>query len=60
MKYLNFWVDYNANCIEINIEGLEDGYFGNYWINGEYAKIEKDKIIWRGKVYDKQDDQENE
>ncbi len=55
-----FWVDYNANCIEINIEGLEDGYFGNYWINGEYAKIEKDKIIWRGKVYDKQNDQESE
>jgi len=43
----------DVNYVEINIVSIDDDYFGRYDINGEYAKVDGDKIVWRGKIFEK-------
>jgi hypothetical protein len=43
----------NTNILHIAIPNLTNSYFARYLINGEYAKIEKNKIIWRNREYKK-------
>ena len=43
----------NTNVLVVEIPDLTNSYFARYFINEEYAKVEKDKIIWRGRVYEK-------
>jgi hypothetical protein len=40
----------------ITIPLLTNSYFARYYIDGEYAKVEKDKIIWRNREYIKVSD----
>lgn len=49
--------DKKANSLLINIPDLTNNYFAQYFINGEYAKIEKDKLLWRNRVYYKLSDE---
>ena len=39
--------------VEITVNGIDDSYFGRYYINGEYAKVTGDKIFWRGHIFEK-------
>ena len=43
----------DTNVLIVEIPDLTNSYFARYFINEEYAKVEKDKIIWRGRVYEK-------
>lgn len=43
--------DRNSNSLLITIPQLTNSYFACYNIDGEYAKVEKDKIIWRNRKY---------
>jgi len=42
-----------TNFLQIKIPNLTNSYYAHYPINGEYAKIEKDKIVWRNKEFKK-------
>ncbi|MDP4278267.1 MAG: hypothetical protein Q8914_11650 [Bacteroidota bacterium] len=46
----------NSNSLLITIPRLTNSYFACYYIDGEYAKIENDKIIWRNRAYIKVSD----
>ncbi|MCL2312660.1 MAG: hypothetical protein FWC41_09300 [Firmicutes bacterium] len=43
----------DTNVLIVEIPDLTNSYFARYFINEEYAKVEKDKIIWRGRVYER-------
>ena len=41
------------NRIDIEIPNLDDGYFGRYYVNGDYVRVVGDKLYWRGRVFEK-------
>lgn len=43
----------NTNTLRINIPNLTNSYFARYFIDREYVKVEKNKIIWRNREYRK-------
>lgn len=43
----------SCNSLIISIPGLTNSYFARYFIDGEYVKIENNKIIWRNREYRK-------
>lgn len=47
-------IEQDINSIEIIIPMFNPGYFGKYSVNGEYAEIDGNKIVWRGRVFTKQ------
>lgn len=57
IAFLNFpWYEFknkNTNTLLITIPNLTNSYYARYLIDREYIKIEKDKIIWRNRVYKK-------
>ena len=52
-------IENNINSIDIKIPWLDQNYFDMYSINGEYVKIEGDKIIWRGQIFEKSHDEQD-
>ena len=55
-------------CFEINnsikdtdiiIQDLDDDYFGQYYVNGDYVRVEGDRLYWRGRVFEKSYDPED-
>lgn len=40
-----------TNSLLITIPKLTNSYFARYVIDGDYVKVEKDRIIWRNRVY---------
>jgi len=60
--YYNSYIEYSIpyevlgdsiNNVAITVTNFDDAYFGRNEINGEYVKIEDDKLIWRGRTYTK-------
>ncbi len=51
-----YFKDKKTNFLQITIPNLTNSYYARYFINGEYAKIEKNKIIWRNREYKKVSD----
>jgi|WetSurMetagenome_2_1015567.scaffolds.fasta_scaffold241658_1 hypothetical protein len=47
----------NTNSLLINIPELTNSYFARYFIDGEYVRVETDKIIWRNREYRKISDE---
>lgn len=43
----------NINNVYIEIKNLSRNYFEMYSVDGEYAKIEDDRIVWRGQIFKK-------
>lgn len=43
----------NTNNLRINIPNLTNSYFAQYFIDREYAKVEKNRIVWRNREYRK-------
>lgn len=43
----------NLNLLNVTIPNLTNSYYARYYIDGEYAKIEGNKIIWRNREYEK-------
>ena len=53
-----YFTDYNLksrknNSLLVTIPKLTNSYFARYYIDGEYAKVEKNRIIWRNREYRK-------
>ena len=46
-------VNEGVGTIEFNVPELSCFYFIYYVANGEYVRVKKDKIIWRGRVFDR-------
>lgn len=46
----------DTNSLLITIPDLTNSYYAHYIINGDYVKVEKDKIIWRNREYRKVSD----
>lgn len=49
----------NINDIYIDIPALDAGFWGRYYINGEYIKVEENKIVWRGRTFYKNTSKES-
>ena len=41
------------NRIDITIPYLDNYFFGRYYVDGDYVRIEDDKLYWRGRVFEK-------
>ena len=54
-------IDYNGSGenIYIDIPALDAGFWGRYYINGEYVKVEENKIVWRGRTFYKNTSKES-
>ena len=57
IKYARVSIDVNLeemeNFIEIKIPALTNNYFDRYYIEGEYAEIRENTIIWKGITFTK-------
>lgn len=53
------YIDANANNVEIISHNLDDGYFSRYYVNGDYVRVEGDRLYWRGRVFEKSYDPED-
>jgi len=40
-----------AKDIQIVIPGIDDDFFGRYYVNGDYVRVDGDKLYWRGRVF---------
>ena len=52
-------IAHGINRIDIEIPNLDDGYFGRYYVNGDYVRVVGDKLYWRGRVFEKSYDPED-
>lgn len=43
-----------TNFIEVDMPTMDNSYFQKYYINGEYARVLGNKIIWKGRTFIKQ------
>lgn len=51
-----FTIEENTNEIVFNIPAIDNSFFETYYVKGEYAKITKDTITWKGNRYVRCDD----
>jgi hypothetical protein len=50
---VDYAIDNGMNYIEIRIPAMNDSFFETYYIEGDYARIVGDNIIWKGEIYRK-------
>ncbi|SHF03278.1 hypothetical protein [Dysgonomonas macrotermitis] len=50
---IEYSIEKNINCIDINIPTIDNSFFEKYYIKGDYARIVNDSIIWKGEIYKK-------
>lgn len=48
---VEYEIEKGINHIMITISAIDDSFFEKYYIKGEYAKISKDSITWKGDVF---------
>ena len=57
IAFCNFpWYEFknnNTNSLVISIPNLTNSYYARYFIDGEYLKVDDNKIIWRNREYKK-------
>lgn len=46
-------IEKGINCIKIELPALDDSFFERFFIKGEYAKISKSSIVWKGETFKK-------
>jgi hypothetical protein len=47
----HYIIEKNINRIDIEIPAIKDDFFEKYYVKGEYAKVSKDTITWKGDVF---------
>ena len=52
-SYQEYRIEKNINHISIEIPAIDDSFFEQYFIKGEYARIKKGAIIWKGEIFKK-------
>lgn len=50
---VGFFIEQDVNYVEIEIPFIDNSFFEEYCVKGEYARIEKDTITWKGERYKK-------
>lgn len=50
---IDYEIESGMNYIEIKIPAMTDSFFETYYIEGDYAQVINDSIIWKGVVYKK-------
>lgn len=53
-SFQEFQIEKNANHIVIEIPSIDDSFFERYYIKGEYARVSKNSITWKGEVFVKE------
>ena len=48
-----YQIQKNINFIKIEIPDITNSFFETYYIRGDYARMTKDGIIWKGIIYRK-------
>ena len=49
--FQEYQMEKNINHISIEIPAMDDSFFEKYYVKGDYAKISKDTITWKGEVF---------
>lgn len=49
--FQEYKIEENNNCISIEIPAINDSFFEMYYIKGDYAKVSKDSITWKGELF---------
>jgi len=44
-------IEKNVNHISIEVPAVDDTFFEKYYVKGDYTKVSKDTIIWKGEVF---------
>lgn len=50
---IDYEINEEINYVEFNIPAIDDSFFEKYYIVGDYARIAKDGIVWKGILYKK-------
>ena len=50
-SFHEYQIKKNINHISIEIPAIDDSFFEKYYVKGDYAKISKDTITWKGEVF---------
>lgn len=54
-RYCSIFSEYeikkDINKIYIEIPAIDDSFFEKYYVKGDYAKVSKDSITWKGEVF---------
>ncbi len=54
VRYMGcFEIDNSIKDTDIIIQDLDDDYFGQYYVDGDYVRVEGDRLYWRGRVFEK-------
>jgi hypothetical protein len=48
---IEYEVGSNINKIDIEIPAIDDSFFEKYYLKGEYVRVSRDKIEWKGVVF---------
>ena len=48
---MEYEIEKGINHVVITISAIDDSFFEKYYVKGEYAKISKDSITWKGEVF---------
>ena len=49
--FQEYQMEKNINHISIEIPAMDDSFFEKYYVKGDYAKISKGTITWKGEVF---------
>lgn len=52
-SFQEYKIEKNKNHISIEIPAIDDSFFERYFIKGDYARIKKGSIIWKGEKFQK-------
>lgn len=50
---VDYTIEDDMDYVEISIPAMSNSFFETYYIEGDYARIVDDDIIWKGEVYKK-------
>lgn len=53
-SFQEYKIKKNINHISIEIPAIDDSFFEKYYVKGDYIKISKDIITWKGEVFMKE------
>ena len=49
LRYRN----YNTNVLHVTVSCIDDQFFGQTWIQGEYMKVCDEGLLWRGQLFNR-------
>ena len=56
LRYRN----YNTNVLHVTVSCIDDQFFGQTWIQGEYMKVCDEGLLWRGQLFKREEKKEDD